>query len=572
MALIQELNKRKIWQALAVYLGGAWVTIEAIHFLTVKYGWSPLFEDVLITLVIFGLPAVLIFTWFQSIPEKKKFTKKEIVLYSLNVCIAAYVVINVILSSPDKITTGNEVSDLSLVVLPLANLSTNQEDQFFADGITEAIRTHLGKISTLKVTSRNSSDQYRDSPKSAPQISNDLGARYILEGSVQKYENKIRINIQLIDGLSDSQVWTDLYDRMYDDVLAIQSEIAIQIANQLKLQLSPQETQRISRKATDNMVAYDLFLKGQQMLRYGNGSENDLDSAILFFQKAIDLEPDFSLAYAGLADAYMFRVIWGRSPSNEVIPVTMKLVMKALELDNDLGECYESLGVMYLFQLDYGRAEEYLKKAIALSPNHLESYWWLANTYVITGDLQKVTEYYEKVFELDPMTSMYRGFYANIYYNYHKFDESVKIVESVSDDKSKDFVLWHLANNYLELGDPEKAIATYHKRSAGTYTNWTLGYAYSKAGRTEEARKILDYLLEKRKAEYVPPYMIAVSYVGLGDFEKALDWLEKGFDEGPSYVYILGMRSDPKVESIENTPRFKALLDKMGIERYDNEM
>jgi TolB-like protein len=309
--MISDFKERNIWSTLVVYLGGGWVVIEAFNFITEKYNWPSIIIDVIILFVIFGLPAILIHAWYHGKPGKQKFQRKEWFLHGINTIIFLFLVTRLIVAGdyPSQVDINSE---RSIAVLPFKNLSQEQENQFFVDGVIEAVRNHLGKINELWVTSGNSTEQYRNSSKTGSEIANELGVAFMLSGSIQRYENNIRIIVELSDTKKNKQIWTEVFDRKYEDVFELQSDIAIDIANELNMKLSPQETSLINKKYTEDLDAYVLYLEGQSLLRSKGRTFQEIEKAADIFKQAIEADPDFSLAYVGLANTYLSHIMWER--------------------------------------------------------------------------------------------------------------------------------------------------------------------------------------------------------------------------------------------------------------------
>jgi len=560
----RELSERKVFHALAVYAGSGWLCIEILLLMEHKYSWSPLLVEPLMMIIFCGLPAVLVYTWFHSKLSSKQNRKIEIPLYAVNVLIAGYLVIHAVSTSQRDVTkkpVEREITSSSIAVLPFATIGSVSESRDFAEGVAISIRSHLGKIGNLKVISGNSVEYFRDTTVFMPVISEMVGAKYVLEGSVQGQRDIIRIVVTLYDGMAEEQVWTETYDKEYKDLLTVQSEIAWEVANELNITINPGVRERITKKTTSSLEAYKWYLKGQQVMFSGKTTEDIQDSAIHFFEKAIALSPDFASAYTGLARAWQEKVNWGNAASKEVIPKVLEHVKEAAKIDHESGDVYLMLSMVGFYQLDFQEAEKNVLRAIELDPNNTEPYYWLANIYCMTRGFDEGLKVIEKLDELNPLAyDKNKANRASLYYYSGSYDEVLKLAEGAP----KGFIQWIKACTLVELGRYEEAINTF---STFTKSNWMLGYAYGKAGRTEEARAILERLLEERKREYVPPYMIAVNYLGLGEIDEAFKWLELGLEEGPVYTYIMAMRSGNILGVIEDDNRFIALLEKFGFER-----
>ena len=445
MTLISEFKSRNIWSTLAVYLGGGWVVIEAINFLSEKYGWSGTVIDLVILTVFFGLPAVMIQAWFHGKPGKQIFKKSEFALHGANAVLFLTLTIRLLFFSSTPTVAKAEV-ERSIAVIPFINRSADQENQFFADGVIEAVRNNLGKINELWVTSGNSTEQYRNSTKTSSEIANESGVAYVLSGSIQKFENHIRIIAELSDTKQNKQIWSEVFDREFNDLFRLQSEIAIEIAQELNLKLSPQETSLITKKHTDNIDAYVQYLEGQSLLRSQGRSLAHLDSAAKIFENVIEVEPNFSLAYVGLANTYLAHVVWGRTVPKEILPLVLETTRKAIQIDNSIGETYQILGLVKFYQTDFETAEVYFLKALSLNPNHVESYVWLGCLYAYHARYDEALAMFEKAQSLDPSATNYR-FYklAMVDYfgrNYQSgIDEIAQLPENMQVDSEIQWIL-----------------------------------------------------------------------------------------------------------------------------------
>jgi len=269
------------------------------------------------------------------------------------------------------------VMDKSIAVLPLVNMSNDPDQDYFSDGLTEDILTQLSKIGGLRVVSRTSIMRYKNTTKSIPEIGVELGVAHILEGSVRKYGNKVRISVQLIEAATDNHIWAEDFDRELKNIFAIQRDVSLEVAKVLKVKLTSVEKERFEKIPTSNTEAYDKYLQGKKIIRRGAGTSEDRDQALGLFQEAISMDPNFSLAYVGLADTYLSFVNFGRYSSKEALPKAMEAALKALGIDDEIGECYASLGAIYFYLNDLETSEKYLNKAIDITPSYDMSYNWL---------------------------------------------------------------------------------------------------------------------------------------------------------------------------------------------------
>lgn len=486
------------------------------------------------------------------------------ILYRISIVIMMAVVMYFIFVPFNRNYTS-QLTEKSIVVLPFNNYSTSSDQQFFADGMADELRSQLLSIRNLKVIAQASSRYYKDKQMSLKQIGKDLNVQYVLEGNVQRSEDYIKVNVQLSNTETEELEWTSpAFNEKLEDVFLLQNKIAQEIVNQLKIKLSDHEKNILGKIPSRNAEAYLNYQKGQQIIRRGGGRLDELDEAVSLFKKAIDLDPGFSLAYVGLSYAYLEYIFWGRRPSNEFQPKALNAAFMALELDDNNAEVYGALGAINFYRFEFETAKGYLDKAIQLSPNFIPPYEYLSWIHIFENDKEKAIQLLQKAQELDPLSTKYIGDMGQAYFYFHKYDEGLKIIKSALLNHPDDnWLLWIQACLYLGKDHYEEAISTFQKRSAGKDTNWMLGYAYGMAGNKKEAERILNYQLEKRTHEHVPAIMIGTIYLGLGNKDKALEWLERDMEEGGQGMLFGGLKMDKVYDPIRNDPRFKKILDNL---------
>ncbi len=453
----------------------------------------------------------------------------------------------------------------SIAVLPFDNYNVMAEQEFFAEGIADEIRSQLLSISDLKVISSSSSKYYKGKSMSLKKIGRELDVNYVLEGTVQHSANMVKVGVQLSNTRSDKLEWSPVpFERKMDDVFLLQNEIAQQVAGQLKLKLSEREKNQLDKIPTRNAEAYISYQKGQELLKRGGGRIEELDEAKRLFEEAIRLDHKFHLAYIGLSDANLEHVFWGRSAAAEVLPEALNAAFKALELDDENGEIYGALGAINYYRYERETAKKYLEKAIELSPNYLPGYEWLAWIKVYEGDSAEAMKLFKKAQELDPMSTKYFGEMGYAYFFLKQYQKGLEIIESsLMKHPDDNFLLWILGVLHCGRGDYSEAIRTFHRRSAGTRTNWMLGYAFGMNGQREKAEEILNYQLVRRSEEHVPAFFIATVYMGMNEKEKTIEWLEKDYEEGGQGMMFWGLKTDERFDPVRDDPRFLDLLNKI---------
>ncbi len=453
----------------------------------------------------------------------------------------------------------------SIAVLPLENLSPDPDQEYFADGITDELITNLGKISALRVISRNSVMLYKGKRKPTPEIARELNVDAVVEGAVLRSGNHVRITAQLIDARGDRQLWAETYESETRDVLALQDGVARAIAQQIQAKVTPEEQARWSPTRPVNPKAYEAYLRGRYF--WNKRTEEGVRKGIEFFGQALEEDPAYALAYTGLADCYGVLGPWAFQPAKEVFPKAKIAATKALELDDTLAEAHTSLGqVKSYYEWDWVGAEKEFKRAIELNPNYATAHHWYSD---YLGAMERGEESAAEIKwaqQLDPLSliinalSAFRGARG-----YNQAAEQLRRV--VEMDPNFALTHWYLGLTYEQMGQYESAIAEQQKaRMASgdsTYALVTLGCAYAKAGKRKQALETLAELKEASKHRYISPLNTGCLYSALGEKGEAFEWLEKAYRErDPSLIYV---RALPMLAPLRSDPRFQDLLRRMNF-------
>lgn len=454
----------------------------------------------------------------------------------------------------------NNVGVQSIAVLPFKNLSPDTTEEFLSVGIAEDILTQLAQVHGLKVISRSSSMQYKNSTKSIKAIARELGVTNILEGSVRQFGEKLRISVQLTNGMSESLIWAADFDRKVEDILNLQRDVALMVSEKLRIALKPEIKDRLEEKLNVNPEAYILYQHGQDLLKKNNGTAEDMNAAIGYFEKAIDKDSAFSKAWIGLADAWMEAVYWHRVPAIDALPKAKAAAYHALELDPDLGESYAILGAIGIVDYQIGEAEVLLRKAIALNPNDPFAHERLSWVMLFKNQPDEGVALLNTAIELDPLSTRNKGAICTMHYLLRRFDEGIRRTKVfLAAEPTDNYLLWSLAYLQTGKGDYTAAIDNLLKRSIGTTTNWVLAYCYAKTGKTDLAQTILNNNIEKSKTQKVPDFMMAVQYCALGEKTKAMDHLEQALHEEGEGFFVFDMATDPMLQTLWNDTRFKKI-------------
>jgi TolB-like protein/Tfp pilus assembly protein PilF len=540
---------------------------------------------VFVTIIAAGFPIALILAWaFELTPEGMKRTenvspdellpewsrrKFATLIASLSLVAAGLLIFHLIRSHPATIASkpGGLANEKSIAVLPFENLSRDPDNAYFADGIQEEILTRLAKIADLKVISRTSTQRYKSSPDDLRQITKQFGVANILEGSVQKVGEQVRVNVQLINARSDSHLWAESYDRRLTDIFQVESEIAKKIADTLQAKLTGDQEHAISLRPTENAEAHQFYLKGRY--HWNKRTEEGFKKAIEYFDEAIAADPSYALAYAGVADSYALLGFhgWGIMAPGEAFPKAKAAAEKALQIDPNLAEAHVSLGmVQQNYDWDLAGAEKEFQQAIELNPNYATAHQGYAlNLAVRQRYLEAIAEI-KKAQEVDPLSLIINTTVAWVLYFARQYDEMIEQCHKTLElDPNFPSTHWVLGQAYRQKRMYEKAIVEFQKAvdlsGEDPVRIAVLGHAYAVAGQRGEAQKIIEELGEISKHRYFPPYFIALIYVGLNDQDQAFAWLESAFVERSAGLIFL--KTEPMFDPVRSDPRFQALLRKV---------
>jgi serine/threonine protein kinase/tetratricopeptide (TPR) repeat protein len=463
---------------------------------------------------------------------------------------------------------GERPRSPSVAVLPFRNLSADPENEFFTDGITEDVIAQLSKIRSLKVISHTSVMQFKNREQSLREIGATLQVATLLEGSVRRAGNRVRIVAQLIDAEADRHLWAETYDRQLTDIFAIQTDVALQIASALEAELSPGERKRIHRKPTSDVRAYQLYLQGRYC--YSRYTEESMRKGIDYFRQAIAIDPDYALAHTGVALAYAelaAGATGGLLKPDLAFQQAMEAVNQALALDGELGEAHSVLALLkFTHDFDWAGAEAEFKLALQLNPGAADihdHYGWLCGAQERWDEALALGK---RAQELDPL--VHRVDVATTLLRAGRYQEAleaaVRCVEFEPDfPRGRSTLGWA----YLKSGMPDQGLAELERAAAiapdVTMYRAQLGQAYAMTGKTANAREILRQLEELSQERYVSPYHMAYLYTGLGEADRAMDFLERAYEERAGYVH--GIKGSFLFTTLHSHPRFQALLRKMNL-------
>jgi TolB-like protein/Tfp pilus assembly protein PilF len=452
----------------------------------------------------------------------------------------------------------------SLAVLPLANLSHDPEQDYFADGMTEALIANLAQVSALRVISRTSVMHYKGTDKTLPQIARDLNVDAVIEGTVQRSGNRVQVTAQLIRGQTDAPEWAKIYERDSRDVLMMQSELAQAIVGEIKVHLTPQERQHLARARPINPDAYNAYLLGNY--HSSKRSPAALAKGIEYFQEAIRIDPNYAQAYAGLASAYIERDIWAGLGIGKTADQIRAATLKALELDGELAEAHALLGEIH-FQYDWdwpGTEAEY-KRAIQLNPNLADTYVRYAFFLQAMRRDQEALAAVHRAVELDPLSASNICDEGRILYRARQFEKAiVRYQKALELDPGFLPALSRISEAYEELGKFDEALAAAQKLSQATDRRVgmrPLARIYARMGMRREAMEIVR-TIEKEGSLGGNEFALAAIYSALGDRDHAMAALEKGVQSRSLLPFVF---VDPQLDPLRSDPRFQQLLRRAGL-------
>jgi TolB-like protein/Tfp pilus assembly protein PilF len=455
-----------------------------------------------------------------------------------------------------------------IAVMPFVNISPDSKDEYFADGMTEELISTMSKISGLRVIARTSVMGYKGGQKKISDVANELQVGAVLEGSVRKMGDRVRISVQLINSQTSEHLWAESYDRELKDVFAIQSDISKTVAEALKIQLMTDDKEKIEKKPTKNTEAYVLYLKGRYF--WNKRTFQGLNKAIGYFVEAIRRDPMFALAYAGLADTYIILENWGFLAPKEALPKAMEYVTKALEIDDLLAEAHTSMASLLVsLNWDWYAAEQEFKLAIKLNPNYATAHQFYAHIFL--EPLKRWDEALSEIREaerLDPLSAIIGTNLGDILLAQKRFDEAIKQFRNVL-DTNPDFAYAHskLGVSLILKSLIAEGTAEIEKARSISPENLEvkayLAFAYAVSGRTKDVDRMLEEMKEVARTSHVEATLFAEVYSVLGNTDSTFEWLNRA-SEGHSSLFIMNL-VEPHFDSIRSDPRFRMLLEKIGL-------
>jgi TolB-like protein len=609
--LFSRLRKRRIIETLAAFIGGGWLLVEVVERLLVgHYKFPEEAIDLTVISIIGALLATLIWRWFGSSEKRPGNIKVEVLLVPLiilatlaidliifleimdigpktfliaavAVCLGiAWIVLKSLQWAAATPATSSGLAHKhagfsasasappkkSIAVLPFKNMSADPEQDYFCEGLAEDLINVLTRVRDLRVVARTSAFSFQGKDADIREIGKKLNVQNVLEGSVQKAGQKLRITAQLIDIADGYHLWSERFDREMSDVFAIQDEIAQAVSAKMKAGFQGDRIEGVAKRYTENVEAYNLYLKGiywRRML-----APDRVSNSFEYFNRAIEKDPGYALAFAGLAYAYLVLSFYSPNPPKDLYPKARQAALKALELDDRLAEAHEALGVVKVYwEWDWEGAEREFLRALDLNPGYIWGDFHLANIRGALGRFDEAIEILRKILFLDPLNTAFKRNLGEYYLRAGRLREAEETLRDIIDiDPHLPLTDIYLGYVLLRQSRYEDALTAMSKDSLkGSVLELNIGIIQARMGNREKALRILDDWLERSEKEFASPYFMASLCFALGKIDQGFRWLEKGYEAHDGW--LMQLKVDFLLDDVRADPRFTALLKKTGLKK-----
>jgi len=457
----------------------------------------------------------------------------------------------------------------SIAVMPFTNETGNVDAEYLSDGMTDSLISSLSEVPNLAVKARNSVFRYKGKDMNATTVGSELSVQGLIFGRVLQRGGDIALHIELVDANSETVRWSKDYNRPMANLVSLQSEIARDVANNLREKLTSTEEKLVTRKYPTNNEAYELYLKGR-FFATGKYTEDSLKKAINFYDQALEKDPTYALAYVGVARAYMsLGNVWGFRPPRETFPLAKNAIAKALEIDNSLGEAHSAAATYNLsYEWNWSETEREIGRALELDPSDSPAHTDYGTLFQAMGRFDEAVAQRKMARDIEPLSPLATANIGYPIYYAGRYDEAIEHFQKALElDPSFAWSYLWIGQAQLEQGKNDDALTNIQKAIALSEGNIrmqaTLGYAYAKVGNRAEAERIIEQLRARSKEIYISPYFIAVIYAGLNEKDQTFEWLEKAFEERQPYMILIG--AEPVFENVRTDPRFQNLKARIGL-------
>jgi TolB-like protein/Tfp pilus assembly protein PilF len=568
--LLARLKERKLVQWALAYLGVAWLSLQLLDVLADIFPTPLVLQQGFAILLVFGLLLTVVFAWYHGEKGRQRVTGVELLIVASLTVLAGTALLFLRGTDVDAETeaahgsgASGELDDRFIAVLPFVDMS-GEDQAYFADGISEELVISLTQVPELRVAARTSSFAFRDSALAVPEIGQRLGVGSVVEGTVRKSRDQLRISAQLIDVESGFPVWSERYNRRLSDVLAVQEEIASAIVSALRVELGANGDVLV-RGQPSLPEAQDAFMRGR--FAWNQRSRESLERAVEEFRAAVTLDSEYGRAWAGLGDTYAILGFYDYRPPREAFPAAKAAAVRALELEPSLAEAHATLGYVALYyDWNWPAAEESFARAVDLDPQYATAHQWLGNYFVAMGRHSEAERAMRTASTLDPLSLIAHAAIGWAHFYAGDFEQAIERLSSTL-ERDEDFqpaLLWS-GQAYAELGnsgEAERLVRRVVELSGGSaIAEAALAGILARAGEREGALAILDRL--ENGASYVPSYEIARVHVALGQLDRAVEWLERAYEEKAHSMAFLGV--DPLLGPLAGHDGFERLRQQLGL-------
>jgi len=574
VSLFAELKRRRVIRALVGYGIAAFAVLQIIEPVMHGLHWRDEVLSYVVVALAVGFPIVVSLAWIFDVKAgriKRTVAKNEglkgprlaLVLVGIGMLAAAPGMIWYFIwpgqAKPQREAAAPAALTQSIAVLPFANLSGGQENEYFSDGVTEEIINALANVEGVRVVARTSAFSFKGKNVNVRQIGEELNVATVLEGSVRREGNQLRVVAQLIGAADGYHIWSKTYDRELKGVFSLEDELARAIVQALKPRLVPAT---LVQQTTSSTEAHDLYLKGRYF--WNQRSQEGFAKARALFEKAIALDPTYALAHSGLADCYSLSVDYARARAAEVLPKAKKHALRAAELDDSLAEAHASLGMVSERDYDWSRAEREYRRAIELKPGYATAHHWYFLLLAATGHLAEAREEAERARQLDPTSAIINGALVGLFLDNREYDRAIdQALKGLELNPNFDLARVWLAISYRQAGHFGEALAALDQVRA-LPTGALRAQLLAAAGDRVAAQRLLADVENRFPKEPVPRGALAMAHLALGDKDGAFLWLERGIEERDQTV--LGLKVSPQWDPIRSDPRYHMLLKRMKLE------
>ena len=578
-----ELKRRNVYKVAVAYAVIAWLLIQVTDTVLPRLNLPEWMVTLVIVLLLLGFPVALILAWAfeltpegvvraEDVPPAKSITRKAgrkltVAIVLIGTVAAAMFAFQFVRPKTLPALKGERpaILETSIAVLPFENASGNPDTEYLSDGISEALINSLTELPQLRVIARSTAFRYKGREIDPQTVGQELKVGTVLMGLVRQVEDRLTVQVDLVDATSGSQLWGEEYERKLSTLVSVKQTIAREVTEKLRLRLSGAEKQQLVRRDTSNAQAYQFFLRGR--FNWNKRTATGITEAIEQFQEAISHDPNFALAYAGLADCYLVLEQYTGTPARETIPKARAAAERALQLDETLAEAHTSLAACYEAAWQWDEAETAFKRAISLNPNYPTARHWYQNYLRARGRLDEAVAQIRRAQALDPLSSIFAVNLATALMMKGEIDAARQEAERLV-ELNPNFPIAHdaLGKVYIKQGQYAEAVAAFEKDIALDRTSFSLGnlgHAYAVAGRRDQALAVLKELQDRYERREALGQYVACVHAGLGEIDEAFLWLEKDFAARSGMLEYVIMNS--LFDSLRGDPRYADLVRRMGL-------